>query len=378
MTNYIKGLDGLRGIAIILVMLFHFRLYDFGEMGISVGWVGVQLFFVLSGFLITRILLADRKYSLSAYLKKFYWRRSLRIFPLYYAYLLVLTLAFVFVGFPPELGEKAPWLYTYTYNYTRLSPEWTHSIFFTHLWSLSVEEQFYLIWPLFIFFVRGRSLKVVLLVIIVLAPAFRGILAAYLQQQTSLDPRAIGEAVYWFTLSHFDAFATGGAVAVFRLDERIKRPGAICGAWLVVVILVGLANLIVLPHSVPLDPSSLGYPIASLEHGQHIWSYSLLNGFFAALILWISTTSVKIFRTSFLVAIGKVSYGMYVFHWAILGAFNQSVGIRLSSSLLSFVVYFCGVYIFSWISYRFFEQYFLKLKNQISVPPTTGSLAERT
>ena len=373
MTNYIRGLDGLRGIAIILVMLFHFRLYDFGEIGVSVGWVGVQLFFVLSGFLITRILLADRKHSLSAYLKKFYWRRSLRIFPLYYAYLLVLSLAFVFVEFPPELGEKAPWLYTYTYNYTRLSPEWTHSIFFTHLWSLSVEEQFYLVWPLFLFLARGRSLKVALLVIMVLAPAFRGILATYLQNQTSLDPRAIGEAVYWFTLSHFDAFATGGAVAVFKLDERIKRPGIVCGALLALVVLVGLINLLVLPHSTPLDFSSLGYPIASLEHGQHIWSYSLLNSFFAALILWVSVASLKIFRASFLVSIGKVSYGMYVFHWAILGAFNQSVSTELSSSLLSFIVYFGCVYIFSWVSYRFFEQYFLKLKNQVSVPPATGS-----
>jgi peptidoglycan/LPS O-acetylase OafA/YrhL len=372
MNKYIKGLDGLRGIAIILVMLFHFRLYDFGQIGISVGWVGVQLFFVLSGFLITRILLADREHSLSAYLKKFYWRRSLRIFPLYYAYLLVLTLAFVFVGFPPELSEKAPWLYTYMYNYTRLSPEWTHSVFFTHLWSLSVEEQFYLIWPLFIFFVRGRSLKVALLMIIVLAPAFRGILAAYLQHQTSLDPRAIGEAVYWFTLSHFDAFATGGAVAVFRLNERIKRPGAICGIMLVIALSVGLINLLILPHTIPLDLSSLGYPIASLEYGQHVWSYSLLNGFFAFLILWVSVTPLKAFRISSLVAIGKVSYGMYVFHWAILGAFNQLVGTRLSNSLLSFVVYFGCVYVFSWLSYHFFERYFLKLKDQPSFVRTTG------
>lgn len=373
MTNYIKGLDGLRGIAIVLVMLFHFRLYDFGDIGISAGWVGVQLFFVLSGFLITRILLADREHPLSAYLKKFYWRRSLRIFPLYYAYLLVLTLAFVIVNFPPELGNKAPWLYTYTYNYTRLSPEWTHSIFFTHLWSLSVEEQFYLLWPLFIFFVRGRALKIALLAIIVVAPAFRAVLAAYLQHRTSLDPHAIGEAVYWFTLSHFDAFASGGAVAVFKLNERIRRPGLVCGVVLAVVILVGLVNLLAMPHAVPLDPSSLGYPIASLEHGQHIWSYSLLNCFFALLILWVSVTSLKVFNASPLVAIGKVSYGMYVFHWAILGAFNQTISTRLSSSLLSFVVYFSMVYGFSWLSYRFFEQYFLKLKNRFALPRITSS-----
>ena len=373
MTNYIKGLDGLRGIAVILVMLFHYRLYDFGEIGVGVGWVGVQLFFVLSGFLITRILLADREHSLSAYLKKFYWRRSLRIFPLYYAYLLALTLAFLLLNFPPTLGEKAPWLYSYTYNYTRLSPAWTHSIFFTHLWSLSVEEQFYLLWPLFIFFVRGRALKISLLAIIVLVPAFRGILAAYLQQQTALDPRAVGEAVYWFTLSHFDAFATGGAVAVFRLSERIRRPGWFCGIAAAVVILVGLLNLLVLPHATPLEPSSLGYPIAALEHGQHIWSYSLLNGFFAALILWVSVASPKFLNATPLVAIGKVSYGMYVFHWGLLGAFNQLVGTRLVSSTLSFVVYLGVVYAVSWLSYRYFEQYFLKLKNRFTLPRTTSN-----
>ena len=373
MTNYIKGLDGLRGIAIILVMLFHFELYDFGEIGLGVGWVGVQLFFVLSGFLITRILLADRAHTLSAYLKKFYWRRSLRIFPLYYAYLLVLSLAFLFLNFPPTLGEKAPWLYSYTYNYTRLSPAWTHSIFFTHLWSLSVEEQFYLLWPLFIFFVRGRALKLALLTIIVFMPVFRGVLAAYLQQQTALDSRAVGEAVYWFTLSHFDAFATGGAVAVFRLGERIRRPGLLCTAGAVVVVLVGLVNLLVLPHAIPLELSSLGYPIALLENGQHIWSYSLLNGFFAALILWVSVASPKLLRASPLVAVGKVSYGMYVFHWGLLGAFNQVIGTRLNSSALSFIVYFGVVYAVSWVSYRFFEQHFLKLKNRFTLPRAVGN-----
>ncbi len=108
----IPTLDGLRGIAVTLVLLLHFGY-------LNGGWIGVQLFFVLSGFLITGVLVADRPAPLGAYLRRFYWRRTLRIFPLYYGYLALLGLCYAVWGRPAELPDNAVPLVTYTYNFTR-------------------------------------------------------------------------------------------------------------------------------------------------------------------------------------------------------------------------------------------------------------------
>src|SRR3954469_10344160 len=137
--GYIKSLDGVRALAIILVMTFHAGITHFG-------WMGVQLFFVLSGYLITGILWKEkfRDVSLSFKFKKFWVRRSLRIFPLYFGYLVALGLTFLVLHFPSYYTLYAPYLFTYTFNYTRLLSGWQGNPLFTHLWSLSIEEQFYL------------------------------------------------------------------------------------------------------------------------------------------------------------------------------------------------------------------------------------------
>src|SRR5438552_3870358 len=108
--KYNKSLDGLRGIAILLVILYHF-----GYLG--AGWAGVQIFFVLSGYLITSILCAEKEQPIGFYLKRFYWRRSLRIFPLYFGCLLVLSLVYAVSGKPPLFANRWQYLFTYTYNY---------------------------------------------------------------------------------------------------------------------------------------------------------------------------------------------------------------------------------------------------------------------
>src|ERR1700755_2707069 len=117
-NGYIKSLDGVRAIAIILVMSFHAEITHFG-------WFGVQLFFVLSGFLITGILWKEKQNvaPLSFKFKKFWVRRSLRIFPLYFGYLLFISLCYLFFHFPSYYSNYAPYLFTYTFNYTRSLPQ---------------------------------------------------------------------------------------------------------------------------------------------------------------------------------------------------------------------------------------------------------------
>ena len=147
---YIGTLDGFRGIAILVVMLFHFS-WAFGEGTTAshlikhvfwTGWFGVDLFFVLSGFLITRGLLIESTHTVMQRLRNFWLRRVLRIFPLYYAAILVGTI--LGLATSARIPEWPYWVYAQNYSLAFDSdPErWT-----SHLWSLAIEEQFYLAWP---------------------------------------------------------------------------------------------------------------------------------------------------------------------------------------------------------------------------------------
>ncbi len=369
MNQYVRSLDGVRAIAVLLVMLFHYRIYAFGSAGIGVGWIGVQLFFVLSGFLITRILLHEKKNALGFYLKKFYWRRSLRIFPLYFGYLFVISALFFVTRQPSFLGDKLPFLYTYTFNFTRLFPGWQHSPLYTHLWSLSVEEQFYLFWPFFIFFLSGKRLKVGIISILVGVPVFRFLLGYYLVNFSALEPEAIGEAIYWCTFSHIDAFALGGAITIFDWQHKVKNSAYWLMGSCIALSLSGLLNaLSIMQTDTRFEVSSLGYPIGGMHNLQHVWSYTLFNIAFAALILFLLHRQDKknIFDNPWLVSVGRVSYGMYLFHWAILSGYSKLVE-KLPfavPSVLLFAVYFVMVYAAALLSYQVYEKRFLKLKDQ--------------
>lgn len=160
--KYVPQLDGLRAIAILFVMVFHLGVFP-------LGWVGVPLFFVLSGYLITTILVADRSKSLRDFLARFYWRRTVRIFPLYYLYVLIIAVAAILFGY--SLNGYG-WFLAYLGNYQiALSQDVPAGGLVAHLWSLAVEEQFYLIWPFVVFF--SRRVWPWALAAIVAAPLFR-------------------------------------------------------------------------------------------------------------------------------------------------------------------------------------------------------------
>jgi peptidoglycan/LPS O-acetylase OafA/YrhL len=360
----IAPLDGLRAVAVLLVMLLHFGY-------LNGGWIGVQVFFVLSGFLITGVLLADRDARLGAYLRRFYWRRTLRIFPLYYAYLIVLWACYAVGGRPAELPENAASLFTYTYNFTRLSPEWKTSPFFTHFWSLAVEEQFYLVWPFVVHACSRRALIGLSAGLVILGPPFRWALAEALGNgaRSAYD---VGDAVYWFPVSHADAFAAGALVALLRVADRVTRPALVAAAAVAAVALGGLANLRALRAAeAELPLGTMGFPLASIDGGLHVWGYSLLNLSSAALI----TAAVAANRTGGIVAglgwrplagLGRISYGVYVLHWPLLVLFNASVryrpmtlrGAAMCAAWMALVV------AVAWLSWRFYESRLLALKDR--------------
>ncbi|MBK8781204.1 MAG: acyltransferase [Anaerolineales bacterium] len=156
----IPGLDGLRAIAFLMIFGFHTDYLPFG-------WMGVQMFFVISGYLITGILLR-MKTNLPAgeYFLKFYGRRFFRIFPLYYFYLLLIFAVatwFISISYKQNMMQavidQLGYAVLYVYNFYSAYQGFNSSPFLDHLWSLSVEEQFYIFWPLLIFFVNEKHLK---------------------------------------------------------------------------------------------------------------------------------------------------------------------------------------------------------------------------
>lgn len=369
MKGYIKGLDGVRAIAVILVMSFHYGLTWFG-------WIGVQLFFVLSGFLITGILWRA-KYEpegLSFKFKKFWIRRSLRIFPLYFGYLFFLGVAYLLFHFPSYYKLFFPYLLTYTFNYTRNLAGWVHNPLFTHLWSLSIEEQFYLLFPLFIFLCPARLIKFMLLLIIVITPVTRLLLGDYYIAK-GLAPDVVADSVYWNTLSHLDAFCMGGAIPVLALDRRIRKPQWLCAGSLLLLLAAGAWNFLhqSYGHSYFGD---LGYKMGEIAHDEHIWHYTCLNLFFSSFILlMVSVHSQgrlagmrRLLESKWLVRIGKVSYGMYLFHWAIMVYFYKRIfpGGPLWQDLLLFIPYVVLVYLLAELSFRVYESRFLVWKERLT------------
>src|SRR5258706_538487 len=185
--GHIPALDGLRGVAILLVLVLHFAPYAPGLQAPTVlldrlylrvsgiGWTGVDLFFVLSGYLITGILYDTR--GSKHYFRQFYARRFLRIFPLYYValalFLIILPWPHSFDSVIRELRGDAVWYWTYLYNMRVAATGFLPSSALGHFWSLAVEEQFYLIWPIVVLWLGRKHLIVTCAVAVVAALACR-------------------------------------------------------------------------------------------------------------------------------------------------------------------------------------------------------------
>jgi peptidoglycan/LPS O-acetylase OafA/YrhL len=280
-------LDGLRAIAILLVLVTHFWSYPAGHTIVNrfaaAGWTGVDLFFVLSGYLITLILWDTREQP--GYFRNFYARRALRIFPIYY-----LLLAFVFIllptvsRLPPQLVSDG-WMYAlYLANIALASSGWV--LFLIDItWSLSVEEQFYLIWPFIVKRVSYRQMVAVCIATIVIAPLLRYYLWApdrWMWLHMMMPLRA-------------DAFAFGGLVALLSA-RGVKLPAR---------------SVLLLTSCV------LAYFIATGEFRREsmlvgTFGYSLTAMCAAAAVLCAVRGSVLGWRP--LTYVGKVSYGMYLYH----------------------------------------------------------------
>ncbi|MCK1642993.1 acyltransferase [Bradyrhizobium sp. 157] len=350
--NYIKSLDGVRALAIALVILFHLGLF-------LPGWVGVQLFFVLSGYLITSILLTERKQSLGDYLRRFYWRRSLRIFPLYFTFLAVASVVFAMTGLPSSFGADRIFLFTYTTNFGRLL-EKDIGPTFVHFWSLAVEEQFYLIWPLLVWMAPRPLFKLLVILLIVLTPLARFLLYLLFAGH---DDDWIGRNIYSITFSQFDAFAIGAAISLWKLYEW-KRAALLAASLTALAATLGLSVLIYqhIAYRAAIK-WSFGYSMYLMPGYGFVWGYSIINLLSASLIVLAMQRhwTCRPLEWGPVVHVGRISYGLYVLHMPVLRLVNEVPLANVTRELLFGIVLIASAH----LSFRYLEKPFLKWKSLV-------------
>ena len=364
------ALDGVRGLAILMVLLLHFVANTTATTPfesavarvLTYGLYGVDLFFVLSGFLITGILVDARQKP--GYFRNFYMRRTLRIFPLYYVVLFGLFFVLPFLpgvqsATLDELRTRQGWAWLYCVNiYLSMKANWGALPYIGHFWSLAVEEHFYVFWPFLVWLLAGRPR---LLMGVSASLAFGAMAARILASVAGVDH--VTTTV--LTPFRLDGLALGGFLAVLA-----RQPG-------------GVATIM---RWLPRASAAVGVLIVTTSLWVHGTEASRLVArpvrnalillLLACLLIWALTAPPRslvprLFTSRLMVFLGTYSYGLYVYHHffseyfiahrtefalaRVVGSHTLAVAIQAAGGIAvsSLVAY---------ASYHLFEKHFLKLK----------------
>lgn len=364
---YYPSLDGLRFFAFLLVFLHHAfegwqssnPLANFFLIALEKnGWAGVDLFFVLSGFLITTLLIKERQQYGEFKLKDFWIRRALRIWPLYY---LALIMGFFIVPFihthifgftPPAidinqiLNSQLPLYLTFTGNWAVVAFNYPPFTNISHLWTISLEEQFYVFWPAILFFCKDfkKSLTATI-ALILLAMAFRFFLATL---------GITHPGIYVDTFARLDTLSFGALLAIIFCyhPEKIRH---IKKFFKLPIQLIILAALFFIFYKIfVFDPHLVR---------NVVFGYTLLAIFmvyFVLSALEVNTLFGKFLEQKPLVYLGKISYGLYVWHMLALEITGMFLPQFKPLTGFALTVFF-GI-----VSYKLYETRFLKLKLRFS------------
>lgn len=352
--KYIKQLDSLRAIAVVLVIISHWIPSSNVINSIPNGPIGVDIFFVLSGFLISKILFEQRNnaellnISKSTLVKNFYVRRTLRIFPIYY--LTIFTLLLFSKSTGTDIESAFVYCLTYTSNfYFFYIQRWEGII--SHLWSLAVEEQFYLIWPWIILFCNKKYLLHIITLFILI-----GVLSQYLMSGIKMSSL--------LTFTCFDAFGLGAFLAWMTTYAKEK----LTKFYLIISVIASIATLFFVLDAIEQKWTIL--PLRTIVSFITIWviTYIIINR---------ETKSLKfkfILNNKILIFLGKISYGLYLYHNIIPGTLNSKIINKYLNPLLPDLLYkkYWGqlflleniilLITISWLSFTLLEKRFLNLK----------------
>ena len=335
---YFPELDGVRAIAALMVMAFHYGQSSYASRLLVFGQTGVDLFFVLSGFLITTILLQSRQGDWQE-IKKFYIRRTLRIFPLYYGYLILASLI---------TGAISIWYWLYLQNLAisfstlfHRPPPYGPG----HFWSLAVEEQFYLAWPFLILFSSRKRLSSVMWACVALALVLR----VFFVHSTM--------GVFYLTFTRMDSLCAGGLLAYYynRGVLTNKRRS------------LSLIGILALSSLYVEKLSSHGTGLAWVETTKYTSAAALYFALIGIVITTKESVAHRFLRSTPMRGVGRVSYGLYVYHPAV---FSFLLGHLWNLPfLVKPLVCFTSAYIVSVASFYGFEKPCTDLKSRLAPEP---------
>jgi peptidoglycan/LPS O-acetylase OafA/YrhL len=340
-TNRIPCLDGLRAISIGLVVISHLFWgsgYQFNSF--STGNLGVRIFFIISGFLITSILLSEWNKTSTLNLKKFYFRRTLRIFPAYYFYLLVLFLAALLGFYQTDFYTFLPSL-TYTSNYLH-SPIWILG----HTWSLSVEEQFYLLFPGIFLILKLKDTKKFLIFILLITPIVR---LAMLFLFPNTDNQDLLLTIEHSFHTNMDVLATGCLLAFSRANlHKTNFYNKFLQSKIFVAFLLATVITIAFNSNFTLFFYGIGL--------------TLMNIFIAVSIDWMiinqHTIFGKILNSKPLVFAGALSYSLYLWQEPFTKYSAELIWTQFPFNIILMIL-------FSLFSYYIIERRFLQLRQYL-------------
>lgn len=365
-SGHIPALDGVRGVAAATVFIYHYgggaRSSDFAfhivGKTIHLGWVGVSLFFVLSGFLITGILLDSMQRP--KWRVTFYIRRALRIFPLYYFALFgAILVAWLFKTPSSRITPLWP-LFFYLQDIPQIVHPWALSPLFVvgHFWSLAVEEQFYLVWPALLLFATRRGVLRPICVGVFLVSLFFRICVFGLHLNT--------EWATYFILGRAGEMAAGGLLAASIRGSERDRDQIAHGARPVLLTCVACVTAIVW----------FTKETAAAEPWLATLGISLFTLIFTALIALCLRPGIteRVFSFPILRWLGKISYGIYVYHLLLAPLYAWLThqifpGVSGRSYLLALAaVATAGTLLAASISFATLESRFLRLKDSLAKP----------
>jgi peptidoglycan/LPS O-acetylase OafA/YrhL len=352
--TYIPRFDGLRAVACTLVMIEHFSNSMFiDELGL--GTIGVFVFFVLSGYLITRILLnyTDSGASKGTVAAQFFWRRFLRLAPAYYTALVVTALLGV-------AGMRASWWVHFLYLsnvQVAVSGHWNDA---SHFWSLAVEEQFYLLWFVVVVVLPERFLLPLIVGCLGLAPAYR----------LGVKLAGLNEITFVLLPGTIDSLATGALIAFLAVRNKLAMAETILGDGRFLILLLGVV-------------AALSLPLGWNALFKFVFDATCINALAASLIIaaqsqreirylgWLSWSPLR--------HMGKISYGIYVYHYfmpTIARHFWPGISDYAHGSfrIVIFLVFAAASLAAAQLSWVLLEQPALKLKQSL---PTGGPIAPR-